>query len=302
LPEGQLLKIDAPVRLSFALRAKEAHFLNYTQLPSEQLSGNIQYFTNLNSEGPLTPSEATTIASRPNIFTIKAKEVQQEISLFDELGNKLYSSANDTEDTHPTIQAINEEGTEFQINLSKEPPGRYALKEGDTMLLDFVLLPKNWKMGDIGLFSVYIGDTGTEGQYILKEGTATPTTYSIEFTARATTWRYHLIDTQEPGHEDFQLLDQASNTVVAKVPTPPEIRKLPDETKAIILTSPNPLPLRLRPGLQFTLSMKSKGGGRSTPITISLPSADALRLSREPPDSQDSSGLPRFYSDLYVYL
>jgi len=304
-PGGQLLQVDAPVRLSFVLRSKEASFLNYTELSLSDSPKHLQYFTNLQTDGSsatFTASQATTLPTRPALFTVKANQPGEVMKLVDELGNQLYHTSAETSDDYQVIQPTNEDASEFRIDLSKEPAGRYFLWEGDTLLLDFVLLPQNWQPGDLGLFSAYAGETRDNKQIILAEGAVTPASYLIEFAARSTIWRFHLIDNGEPGNEGFQLVDQASQRVIASSSAPPDTRILPDGSEAIVLATPSPIPLRLRPGHLFTLSMKSKGSARSSPTTIPLPSADASRLSRAQPHDRGNEEENSFYSDIYVYL
>ena len=293
---GQLLQLDAPVQLSFSLRSKDPLFLNYTELPLLPYQKQTHYFTNLFASGSsetFLASGETTVPLRPATFTERANQPGEDISLFDELGNELANSANE----QSIIQPVGEDGAEFTVNLIGYPAGRYLLREGDATLLDFVLQPNNQQVGDLGLFSVYIGDTSSNGQHILAGGAVSPASYALTFSSRATTWRYHLIDNNGEGFEDFQLVDQASDAVVAASPTPPETSTLPDGTKAVVLTSPAPIPLRQRAGVRFMLRMKRKGSSPGdTPLTIPLPTADANRISQNDLESDS------FYSDLYTYL
>lgn len=156
-------------------------------------------------------------------------------------------------------------------------------------------LPANWQNGDLGLLTIYVGETVSGETRILNNGVVTPAEYAVAFAVRETLWRYYLIDQGQPGHENFELLDAASGEVVTAASNPPTTKTLPDGTEAILLPAPSSLPLHQRPGARFTLQMKIKGSSRSTPITMPLPSAGAERL------SADSAEGP-FYSDLYIYL
>lgn len=156
-------------------------------------------------------------------------------------------------------------------------------------------LPTNWNSGDLGLLTIYVGDMDNGSTRILDNGTVTPAEYTIAYTVRETMWRYYLIDHGQPGHEGFALLDSTSGEVVSSVSNPPATKVLPDGTKAVLLPAPSSFPLHQRPAARFTLSMKTIGSSRSTPIKMPLPSPSAERLSRDGPDGA-------LCSDLYVYL
>ncbi len=312
-PGGQLLPADAPVRLTFLLRATDPLFPNYTALSSRYAAGQVHYFTNLHTQEPtagFTAGGASELPARSAFFELEVDKTVESIWLFDELDNQLHSSSDNLQNDNLPIRLPEgdpDEEVQFKtcrLNLTQEPPGRYSLRTEDATLLDFVLLPENWQAGDLGLFSVYLGDTGAQVPPMLQDGAITPADYTITFPCRETQWRYHFIDQGEPGYEDFQLIEEATQRVVATGATPPLTRTLADGTEAILLMPPTPIPLRQRPGSRFTLSMKAKNSSRSTPVTLPLPSADAARLSLAdpPPQATDEEASHLFYSDLYVYL
>lgn len=155
-------------------------------------------------------------------------------------------------------------------------------------------LPANWQPGDLGLLTVFVGNTGS-GSRILTNGVVTPEEYTITFAVRETFWRYYLIDAGERSYEIFQLVDNASGEVVAVTGHPPETKTLPDGSEAILLSAPSSLPLHQRPAARFTLHMREKNAGQSAPVKIPLPSPDAERISADAADGP-------YYSDLYIYI
>jgi hypothetical protein len=163
-------------------------------------------------------------------------------------------------------------------------------------------LPSNWRNGDLGLLTIYIGETEFGEARILNNGVVTPAEYTIAFAARPTKWRYHLIDSNNEGYNNFQLVDFATQLPIAPPADPPVTKSMPDGSTAVLLTTESAIPLRKRPGNRFTLKMGKAGSERTTPITINLPSADASRISRDytpPPGALED---PVFYSDMYIYL
>lgn len=190
------------------------------------------------------------------------------------------------------IAPADEDANEIIINLSRDAPGKYHLREGGHLNTTVLYQPANWQKGDLALVTLYLGDAGEKGVHLLDNGTIVPAEFTATFTTRATKWRYHIIDQQEM-HEGFKLLKKGTEEVVAELADPPVTRDLPNGVKAFVLSSPDTIPLRKRPGQLFSLSAKAKGNDQE--LTIPLPGADANRISREEGDNV-------FYSDIYVYL
>lgn len=159
--------------------------------------------------------------------------------------------------------------------------------------------PRNWQHGDLGILSVYIGETAENGSHILVNGTVTPAAFKIEFPARATRWRYHLIDQSDAGYEGFQLTNTDGQVVSPTDAAPQQSATLPNGTEAVVLLSPQKIPLRERPGQVFQLTMTRKGDAQGTPITMPLPSASAQQITGIPSNTGEETD---FYSDLYVYI
>ncbi|WP_020570430.1 hypothetical protein [Neolewinella persica] len=162
-------------------------------------------------------------------------------------------------------------------------------------------LPGNWRDGDLGLLTIYIGETESGETKILDNGVVTPGEYTIAFAVRSTRWRYHLIDSGNTGYTNFQLLDIETRQPIPPPANSPSTKQMPDGSTAVLLTT-EIIPLRQRPGARFLLSMEMGGTERTTPTTINLPSADASHISRDDSPTPDTSGDPVFYSDMYVYL
>jgi hypothetical protein len=163
-------------------------------------------------------------------------------------------------------------------------------------------LPSNWRDGDLGLLTIYIGETESGETKILDNGVVTPEEYTIAFAVRSTVWRYHLIESGNAGYNNFQLVDFVTQQPLAPPADPPATKSMPDGSKAVVLTTETTIPLQKRPGNRFILKMGKTGSPRTTPITIHLPSAEATRISLDELRPPDESGAPVFYSDMYVYL
>ncbi|MFK8162427.1 MAG: hypothetical protein AB8H12_08180, partial [Lewinella sp.] len=300
--DGQLLQTEAPVRLSFILRPEDHLFLNYTDLPLTVGDSSIRYISNLSPQpeqpaGTFNFANGQKLSAHPSIFSLEVNAPGSPISLKDELGNEIFtfSGADDSGETPPQISLMEEDGRKIQLNLTGQPAGHYTLMEEDEVLQQFILAPENWLTGDLGLLSIYVGNTGPHGIHMLNDGVVTPQDFSMVFTARKTQWRYYLIDSANNGFTNTHLLDAKSQQPISPPAEDPVDKQLPDGSTAIVLTVPTAISLQQRPGNRFILSIKPP---HSAAITIPLPSADANRISRDE-DAQESSA---FYSDMYVYL
>ena len=309
MPEGQLLSIDAPVRLAFILRPTDPLFQNYTDLLPMMGGTSIRYLNNLSPQpdqppGTFQVANGKNFTAHPRSFNIEVNTPGKPIALKDELENVLHTflGSVDPADASPPISLLNDDGARIQLNLNGEPSGFYTLMEEDEILQQFILSPQNWTAGDVGLLSVYLGDTGAKGKHILIDGTVTPEDFNLTFAVRETKWRYYMIDNANIGYSNLQLLDSDSRLPLTPPAVGPTSKQLPDGSTAMVLTTPTAIPLRQRPGSRFLLSIKPTASERATTITVELPSADASRISRNDSLLPDAPEDPFFYSDMYVYL
>lgn len=298
-----LLSVDAPIRLNFILRAKDPAFLNYTNIPLSNDDSTIRYMTNIGAgDAPSSTAfefgEAISFPLRNSFSQVEIQEPETSFAIIDELGNELHTYPLEEGEVPTFIKPINEEKTVFNLDLSKEASGLCYIRKGEGPLNSFIHPPVNLQAGDLALLSIYIGDTESKGQHLIKDGVVTPTDFTINFQARATKWRYFLIDRGEPGHQGFKLIDQQTGKEIPLPDGPQATKTLPDDSEAVVLQNEEEIVLQQRPGLRFKLNMQSANGRE---VSIALPSADASRLNREgasagPPESTT------FYSDMYVYL
>lgn len=299
--------------LSYILRTNDPLFHNYTVLPEELFLSKVPYYSNLNTGTEFFIENLPLLPAVPANFKITANTPGTPLTIANELENTLYIYPEEEEssDSFKPIFPANEDAKELIINLSGDTPGKYHLREGGDLNTTVLYLPANWQKGDLALVTLYLGDAGEKGVHLLDNDTIVPGEFTATFTTRATKWRYHIIDQQEM-HEGFKLLKKETGEVVAELADPPITRDLPNGVKAFILSSPDTIPLRKRPGQLFELSARAKGNNRE--FTIPLPSADANRISfEEQPttnaaasaaasDAASNPEPPVFYSDIYVYL
>ncbi|MEM1358756.1 MAG: hypothetical protein AAGF89_11170 [Bacteroidota bacterium] len=158
---------------------------------------------------------------------------------------------------------------------------------------------EGWRIGDIAVISIAIGETATNGSSILIDGAIQAGDFTIHFSARRTKWRYHIIDRTGSGYQHFQLLEHGTQQPVPSEDQ--ETKLLPNGSEAIVLSPVELIPLRERPRPRFQLSTQPFPGSHNTPLSIPLPSADANQLSQKYPSVQETVNAI-YYSDLYVYL
>lgn len=294
--QGRLLRElqEQVVRLSFILRPNDPLFYNYTVLPPELFAEKVPYYTNLDTATSFSIAELPRLPAEAANLQITVNTPGATLSIADELGNTLYAYPGDEpEDSSGPITPAGAAGNKLMLNLSENTPGKYYLLEGEDSYSTLLYLPANWRQGDLALVTLYLGDTGDKGVHLLDNGSIAPAEFTATFQARATKWRYHLVDQQDT-LDDFKLLESGTETVVAELENPPVTRALPNGTKAFVLSSPDTIPLRGRPGQLFELSARAKDNNRQ--LSIPLPSADANRI------TQDEADKSVFYSDMYVYL
>ena len=318
--QGRFLDVakDQVVRLAYILRTTDPLFYNYTIVPPELFKGMVPYYSNLDGTTSFLAHDLPLLPAVPAHFQITANAPGSDLTITDELSNTLYQYPDPEgvgDDLFHPIAPLDEDGSAFNIDLSRDPPGRYTLWEADTPLTTVHYQPPTWQRGDLATVTLYLGDTGETGVHVLRDGVVEPAEFTASFTARATTWRYHFVD-PEGRHEGFKLMEADTELVIAEPDTPPLVRELQDGSKALVLTAKEAIPLRARPELRFELSVRARGNNRE--LKIPLPSADANRISQEhpaantnnaasaaantPPEGGANQEDTVFYSDLYVYL
>lgn len=305
-PQRQLLHTDAPIHLSFLLRSTDPLFFNYTGLPAPSPPYTLHYLTNLSPQ-QRQPQETFNVGDGellPLVSGFFDIEITQgkPITLKDELGFELssFTGKEETEDQHPFIRFVKADLSKIEVNLSSKTEGYYTLMQGEESLKKVINAPKNFKPGDTCLLSIYLGDTGTTGKHILKDGAVEPAAFNLTFHVRETNWRYFLIDHNNTGYSNFQLVDANTQLPIALSSDSPTTKTLPDGKTAVVLAVEKAIPLQQRPENHFLLKMESPG--QSKPISINLPSPDASRISLDESSPTDESEAPTFYSDMYVYV
>ncbi|MTB52939.1 hypothetical protein [Lewinella sp. W8] len=315
-----LLDLEDPLSLSFILRVEDAFFQNYTELPLEESTQHLAYFTNLaqNSgqvgEGKLLDG-GTRLPLAPAIITREIEE-GSTITLLDEFGETIANyplpDPLSENDLSPDIFSLKtrfqkeEDGPFFlrlEINLTVLPTARYALSVDGQEEDPFIPSHDGLQRGDVGIVTVHLGNLGDHGQYVLQGDNILPETYLMSFAARKTIWRYHFIDRNDSGYSGWRILNETSPADdFPDGSEPPEQKQLPGGDTAQVIASTKALPLQRVPDRKLQLSVTQEQGGQEHQITIPLPVADGNRISNQGLTSDHQPTVPPYFSDIFVYL
>ncbi|TXF86661.1 hypothetical protein FUA23_19350 [Neolewinella aurantiaca] len=280
-----LKNLKAPLRLSFWLRTATPLLYNYTNHLPEAPSSSLLYFTNYGQ------GSAKIFSANPDALTGVVSPVSEW-----EVSNNPAEAwvADENGDALPDGAAMPGPGSSTRVDIMSAglQAGRYFLRDGEEAT---PFLPKSdgYQVGDIGLLSITLGDTGDGNHAILApDGSIDPAVYTISFSARSTFWRYYIIG-RTVNLEKLSISSEGDSPEF-RVPTPPT-RPLANGSEAAVLVSASPIPLRFRPPERFLLTYTDEAGNIH-PDAILLPNAGGEQVTR---DEHDPTV---FYSDMFVYL
>ncbi len=304
---GPLTDPQQPLKLSFLLRPNDPAFFNYTDLPLKENDRHACYFTNLGMDVGeielfLTAGEVPRLPVIAPGFQF-TRQGSESVFLLDEPANILDSfppTQGNAATLGTMITPLSE--SKLSLNLTNLPAGRYTLEGESGVLHDFITAPNSFLPGDVGMISIYLGDTEAAGERIITENQVTKATYTIAFSARSTIWRYHLID-GSPTPTKRCWIESTSGTSDFPPPgTPVQQSQLPNGQTAQIIESTRPIRLRRVYDYGHILHFTRSENGRDTEVTLNLPAAGWDRISDRPGREEYPSGENIFYSDFFIYV
>ena len=323
--------LGEPVALRFFLRSQHPYFLNITKLSFFQPGRQALYFDNLRASGasgqpsPLganaTAGDADLLPVYQDLFEYVTPD-GHILSLRD-ARNRVLATAAEAEQAVSGDNISNSPGKEtlglperrqpvwaplddaagpnrFRINLNEFPPGKYGLETGPGQIHWFYYGGQELRPADLGVVDLYLGTASVSmvAPPPANGGTPAPVRqFQIAFEARATRWRYFLINRNRLAFDHIEVNDGKAALGFQVM----ESRPLPGGVEtAIPLLSDAAFPLQERPELKYKLKLsKNNGNGASNgiPITLDLPSPDWRRIT---PEGRGES--QQVYSDMYIYL
>ena len=178
------------------------------------------------------------------------------------------------------------------VRFPNLPAGGYTLRFG-TRKTRFVPATDGYRRGDVGLLTLPINQLPN-----VEEQGAAHLEYTLHFPARATYWRYNVVD---PGQQfgDYRINGSSEWSAAFPGDAPHGERVLPGGKVATTLLSHSPLHLRARPKSTPKLTVRARDG-HGPPHSIILPAAEARQLIRPGPDEPVPPG--GLISDIFVYL
>ncbi len=286
---SRLTELSGMLHLSFWLRSTDPLFHNYTDQLPDPTPTSVLYATNY-GQGASDPADYAL--AKNTIVPVKNGSLEQAINGSSEDISVAKKNGDLIAEDLIVLSPTADDPTHATIDTSSLQAALYSFKDGDEATA-FVAGSDGHRPGDVGLFSLYLGENGEGHHAVIKpDGSIEPASFTLSFSTRATIWRYNLIDSNG-GLENFSIADE-SNGPEFQHAEPPK-RTLPDGTEASVLVAASPIELRSHPSQRFLLSYTDESG-RAHNNAIQLPNADANRLSR------DNPGSTTLYSDLYVYL
>ena len=273
--------------LLFWVDLKEQNFLNFTELPLSPKEG-IYFFSNLdqNQNDLLHKEEAVSGADRMALRPLRFS----------------YAFASDPNAAQPaevkvvdrkgeTVLTIREAETglgKVSIDLKPYGAGRYSLSVNGQAEESFVAAHQGISEHPFALIEL-----GNPGDIITSDGQCNAAGYTINFSARSTTWRYYVINRKPEPIGSSAVVD-----VQGKINfSGPENTSLPTGEEATAFTSGSPIALAQSPNYEFSLyDQYNAEVGIGNLLMEKLPAASPNQIVPE------GNSPEQIFSEIYIYV
>lgn len=277
-------------KLCFYMISSNPHFLHFTELPLVADYG-VYYFSNMTpfvlKDGTrllhpgATASDCLRLPIRPKYFLLQtAKAVAPaDIQILDDQGREKAWNATGLE-----------KNTQFNLQLSHLPEGRYTIRiKGEK---EIPLFLTSHLQTVLGVLEIH-GQGAPETHHLIRKGVLQQPVFNIHFQNRQTHWRYFLI----PNGKDRQELSEVavSENGEKLAFTKPRLTQLSNGAAAYVIESEKPLPLLQKWSDSEKLEMKLRKGEKwiSRAVRLEKPGIQMVK-----PDTSSK----KIYSTVYVYL
>lgn len=287
-------KLEAPLSLSFVLRAKAPFLLNYSNLPLDKAADQFFYLSNRrksldNGERLLTVAESGFLADR-DLISLRPQRFQVDVAT---AADSLLWELWDVEDKLIDRQrATTTEGmNSYLVDLGGRPGGRYLLRQDGSDYLTFYADNRLVGSFPFAVIEIAAGPSVTDDfSFVEGGGDIRFRSYLCKLQARKTTWEYYVVGKYETEVQPTDLQVQLDDPPV--VFTRQEAVALADGSMAIPFVAGSELPLSQIPIKGVTLNKKK---GPSTPRLVidNLPNPSVAEVI-----PQGAKGISR----MYIYI
>jgi hypothetical protein len=287
--DGKLTRsLGALDKLTFGIYLKNPSFMNFSDLPLDQQTGQVFYFNNktVNKTEIFSTGSDSLLLHQGNYTAVdELVRLEKEVYKFsytntgtEKTGQLVYT------DTGLVVREKTVEKVEgsfnFEFILSGLKAGRYHLDIGGTAE-DSFYFPGDLKTGRLfGIVEVY-ATVPNDNKFFNSSGDVLFKEYTVAFNNRKTTWNYHIVNKNGATLTD---------PIVRELTNPWNFTKLSDD----LYESDAMMPLLEEPiaGIEF-LTDKNDAG---SVLVQNLPNPGVELIKPDPSD------ITRIYSDIYVYI
>lgn len=316
---AKLIEADGVVALSFVLSVQDPYFWNYSDLSNKDPKSQAYYIDNLmpadaaqgdiELDGPNGKRPSELLPLTGNIFAHnfppKTKIELSDLQVVDALGNQIYPRGSSDSGEEDKMVSYTEESGRCEIDMRTCLTGKYSLKHKEETVATALVFTERFEQNSLGLFTIFIGDLGSQGKQIVVDQSVVETTFNLGINARAARWKYYLISNGTTKFNSFEIVDDTKSVAGEEIPKI-EFEKDDKEISegplagATVFVAKQPLSFRERPENIFNLKLSSSlnSNGREATSTLRLPNANANNLKYEPGDGNEKV----YFSELYVYL
>lgn len=189
------------------------------------------------------------------------------------------------------------------LDLSDLSPGYYRIHHGTATEQRVYTLSDALPPHLLGVVELYVSPPGGDTPSLVNPQAEAPQdilpgrSFALHFEARATFWRYVLVNSRGVNYTGFEVVNSGSGEALTF--GQPEALRLADRpmsqgTEALRLVSQQAVPLREYPAQRLELSAKKKLNGKEATFKLPLPGPDRIKA--------DAGEADTYYSDVYVYI
>lgn len=199
--------LERNIRLRFLIRLNDPYYLNYSELPIEDITGKIYRFNNIslnliNESNPaLVKDTDSKFVSASDLVPLSAAlfnlEVapdfnKDEVLIMNASGNEVIKMSDDSEEKFFKLIADNETEKVLQIDLRNFPQGYYEIFNGEEM--HPIYLDSAFSFKDaIGLVEIFSGNDVNEANRFSSGGYLNSRDYLIPIDNRSLGWKFTVV-------------------------------------------------------------------------------------------------------------